>query len=287
MIDRDSAEYKTIAGLYRDGKITAQERNKLLSALGFVGGGRKKVTFRVDGMDSEFCEGQVRAALEAVEGVDKVDTDINSKHVEVTGDFDAGDAIEAVKAAGYLCRAVDIEELGREDVIKKPSKPDAPDMPDSPDSPDDAQGLHVTINDGRTLTEFLAGLGSKITKSVQTGLKTAESALGVAGEKVKSVVDEVMTSVQNGGGTRVIKRKGKKYDISYTKLNVYVTYERRGSGKFTCKESAAYTDKIKKYCRPHMSDEAYEKTAKLLDEEFTGSYKYIFGEEVLKIDIAP
>ena len=212
MINRDSAEYKTIAGLYRDGKITAQERNKLLSALGFVGDGQKKVTFRVDGMDSEFCEGQVKTALESVEGVDCVDTDVKTKYAEVTGDFDASDAIEAVKAAGYLIRAVDIKELDGRDGVDKPDRPATPDAPDAPETAEsDSQGLHVTINDGRTLTEFLAGLSDKISKSVQTGLKTAGNAIDIASEKLRSAAGGAVSSVQSafGGSTRIIKRKGK------------------------------------------------------------------------------
>lgn len=36
MINKDSAEYKTVMGLFDDGKITAEERDRLLDALGFT-----------------------------------------------------------------------------------------------------------------------------------------------------------------------------------------------------------------------------------------------------------
>lgn len=41
-MNKDSAEYKTVIGLYNDGKITAQERDRLLDALGFEDGETKK-----------------------------------------------------------------------------------------------------------------------------------------------------------------------------------------------------------------------------------------------------
>ena len=268
MINKDSAEYKTVVNLYKDGKITAQERNKLLAALGFVDDGQKTVTYRVDGM-TELGAEQVVAAAERVEGVTSVTTDLDEKHIAVTGDFDAGKVIEAIKAEGYLCRAVDIEEHS--------------------DSADIFAHTPTVENDAseKTLSEVLSGLGDKISRSVQAGLKTAGSAIDYAGSKIKTAASGVVSTVQSAMGGTVIKRQGKKYGVPYDSLNVSVVYKRGVNKKISFKESAGEPEKLKAQCRTYMSDMAYEKTAKILDEKFTGSFKYVCGEDVLKINIEP
>ncbi len=288
MINRDSAEYKTIANLYKDGKISAQERNKLLAALGFVGDGRKTVTFRVDGMESEFCAEQVKSALDSVEGIENVDADIKEKRVAVTGDFDAGDAINAIKTAGYLCRAVDI--VIEDDKKQNAVKPDAPvttDIFDTPDEPNEPEGFHVSINDGRSLSEFIAGLGNKISDTVKSGLKTAGNAIDGASEQIKKAANSVVSSVSNafGGESRVIKRIAVDYDVPFEELTLNLTYGPRGKNKVTYTAKLNDVEKVKRSVRPNLSAAAYEKLCKLLDEKFTGTFKYVWGEEVLKISI--
>ena len=64
---------------------------------------QKTITLAVAGMTCGSCAGRVRAALEAVEGVDTVQVTLEPGRAAVAGaeDIDTDRLISAVRAAGY------------------------------------------------------------------------------------------------------------------------------------------------------------------------------------------
>lgn len=67
-------------------------------------------TLTIDGMNCEGCVDIITGALEDVDGVESVDADLDAKTVEVEGDADVDDLLEAVEYAGYEATVEETEE---------------------------------------------------------------------------------------------------------------------------------------------------------------------------------
>lgn len=57
--------------------------------------------FNVEGMTCNHCKMRVEKALQAVDGVESVSVDVESKEVVVTGEVDRKQLVMAVQMAGY------------------------------------------------------------------------------------------------------------------------------------------------------------------------------------------
>ena len=226
-MDKNSAEYKTVINLYNDGKISAEERDKLLAALGFEESNGK----RLPDADEIFSDDDVYVNLS-----------------------------------------------------------DGSDDSDEADD-DEKDGFSIDIDDGRSLDEFLNGVGRKVFVSAKKGMKTASAALDKASDRLRDaalsitrrVADE-LDDVKNGGV--VDKRKSKTYDMPYDELEIEVKYMCNGN-VFVESASARDADKIKAAFADRLNDAMLQKLEQTLDSGFTGKCTYAAGDKVLKITVAP
>ncbi len=99
---------RKIGGVKRskDGQETDISTEQITDNNNIKGDTDMKVTLKVDGMSCGHCSAHVKTALEGVTGVTAADVNLEKGEAVVEGKFDTAAAIEAVKAAGYDCKAL-------------------------------------------------------------------------------------------------------------------------------------------------------------------------------------
>lgn len=355
MIDKNSAEYKTIMGLYADGRVTAAERDKLFVAM--YGddalksmGGSAKVVFKVYPKDGVKPSAELNTLLcsRLVEyvGVENVNVNANSDTLTVVGSATADDIIAAADKLGVKLVPKDIEvssyafctadgkpdegskDLDRdlddldeelkdlekefnafEDDFSDSDDDDGDDDDEDDDDDDDGddddddepEGLHVHIDDGRTLTEFLKGWGEKVKQAVGMGAKAAADTERILRETFKKTFKKTFSGKSSDGGdahetvdvnisgerNNVIQtKKPRKYDVPYGETYIYV--DRFSSdGAWSMCENATDKDTLLDECEDALNDEQYDMLEKLIEEQFTGKFCYIVDDDVFIVKVKP
>lgn len=158
----------------------------------------------------------------------------------------------------------------------------------------------IQINDSRSLSEFLKGLGERISDAFDAGVKTLRS--DEFGKKITDAVDSGMKAAKDAGkkiadfadnvviktcdlGKRgvVVKTKAERYDVPYSQTEATVKI-------VSDTNVVAFTgdaNTVKAQSKPHLPDDMYSALCKMLDSEFTGRYKYVGNDTVLKLFVRP
>lgn len=158
----------------------------------------------------------------------------------------------------------------------------------------------IHINDSRSLSEFLKGLGARISDAFDAGVKTLQS--DEFGKKITDAVDGGMKAAKDAGkkiadfadnvviktcdlGKRgvVIKTKAERYDVPYSETEATVKIVT--DTDVTVFSGDANT--VKAQSKPYLPDDMYSALCKMLDSEFTGRYKYVGKDTVLKLSVKP
>lgn len=149
MFGRKSDEYKAVIKLYKDGKITAEQRDSLLAALveseeaeydkdaaaaesheserratsGSAGEEKhsgRRVVFKVYGMEDPLDASMLCRAVAELDGVENASADVKGARMTVRGDFDSDAVKAAVKKLGFHCAASDVDYYdGKDDELDK------------------------------------------------------------------------------------------------------------------------------------------------------------------------
>ncbi len=312
-MDKNSAEYKTVMSLFEDGRITAEQRDRLLAALGCDASEQKsgaadhadsgkttRIVYSVTGMEDPYDASRICSACADVSGVARADADVKSSRVTVVGgDFENADVIAAIRRLGFRAFAVDIDISGA-DADDEPSEPDEIDEPDEADyfeEADDSAEAEVAneaenSDDGTsafekaqsTLNSKLSGLGDKISAFVGKTVKAAED----LEKKISHSMDGVVTTVLNGldqDGVAV-KSVRKKYDVPYDEVVISIKYV-SGANVYRFSEKVPDSARISEQCKDVMSAQMYEAVCARLDEQFAGTFKRVCGSEILKMKVCP
>lgn len=120
----NSKEREIVLSLYRDGRITEQQRDELLSALeadGSVGDVQpqreqkhektesKTVVFLTSGVENPYDSSTLATAISSIDGVKNVVADIKRARVTVKGRFDVDSVIASAKVAGFSIKPVGVD----------------------------------------------------------------------------------------------------------------------------------------------------------------------------------
>lgn len=158
----------------------------------------------------------------------------------------------------------------------------------------------IHINDSRSLSEFLKGLGARISDAFDAGVKTLQS--DEFGKKITDAVDGGMKAAKDAGkkiadfadnvviktcdlGKRgvVVKTKAERYDVPYSETEATVKI-------VTDTDVVVFSgdaNTVKAQSKPYLPDDMYYALCKMLDSEFTGRYKYAGNDTVLKLSVKP
>ncbi|MCM1368223.1 MAG: hypothetical protein NC184_05405 [Roseburia sp.] len=320
----NNREYEIVMSLYRDGRITEQQRDKLLSALeadgsdgevkpepGAKKSGKtevKKVVFLTRGVENPYDSSVLATAVSNVEGVKRVAADVKRSRITVKGRFDVDAVIAAAKSAGFSVKpiGIDYEEADSEvDGVMDSLDKDMQDLEDelsnlenefkkdvsdgdraAEKKSDDRDGKYYS---GFDYTDDGEDNGPFYKKFREFSEKVAE-ATNKGIDSVKRWGAKLGESVSNAfatyEGDTVIKCKPVKSDVPYEKLRISVKYAGANS-------VAAYTydctdtEALKSKMRPFMSEQTFSQLCEKIDEKFVGTFKYVDSSEVLKIKVAP
>ena len=286
-------EKEIIAALYRDGKITKAQKTALLAALDGDDAhveargqyekaekphnDKKKVTFKVVGMENPYDASRVSTAVANIKGVRKATANITQGELIVTGDFEADAVIGAVRIVGFTCKPVGVEYLEEEEPESTSEPFDLDGVEEAAEAATaqveaDAKASEESIK--KTVTEKLAGLGKKISEAVKSGLATLDEAEGQ--------IAKYFDSVLYGEGDAIINCKAEQYDVPYEKLTATVKIV-NSKGVVTFVRPCAEADILKRECAAVMNDAAFDTLVSLLENKFTGKYKYVCGGDIFKL----
>ena len=122
--------------------------------------------------------------------------------------------------------------------------------------------------------------GKKVSEAVDSGMRAAKG----AGRKIADFADNmVIKTCDLGKRGVVIKTKAERYDVPYSQTEAAVKI-------VTSKDVVVFTgdaETVKEQSRKHLSDEMYSALCAMLDSEFTGKYKYVGNDTVLKLSVKP
>lgn len=312
MQDKNSQEYKLVTSLFESGKITEEERDRLLSALD--GDGAPDAEQARGASDTEFGEDEnVESKVDDSERPktsdrsDGIFTDdvkyLLSVTYEVEGNFSASEIKN-------VCAGVDGVRNVRTDTASKTftvggkfdntallialDEAGIKATPKVIDINERDKKIHVDIGDGdmhvdiddKPVSEYIKSAFGTVSSLVGKGVKT----VGHAGEKIAraayDIVHSVIADLTGEDDEPVRKVYNENYDGPYEKLRIEVKYIKGGS-VFKYEDSAANVDKLKAKCVSIMSEQAYGELYDKLEEKFVGSFKYIKGAEVLKLTVEP
>ncbi|MCH5164892.1 MAG: cadmium-translocating P-type ATPase [Clostridiales bacterium] len=102
-LSRKLSAIKRRTKLQHSDNITAETTIKITDS-GQGGSHSMEVTLKIDGMSCMHCVGRVEKALSAVNGVQKVNVDLQKGEAKLVGEFDTAAAVQAVIGAGYDCK---------------------------------------------------------------------------------------------------------------------------------------------------------------------------------------
>ncbi len=317
MFGKRSDEYKAVVRLYKDGKITAEQRDSLLAALGESEKAEnraaaqdnateeracRRVTFKVYGMEDPLDASKLCSAVAALDGVDNARADVKNARITVDGDFDPDAVKAAVKKLGFNCAASDVDyyesvrdnDADADDEYEEYDEDDEDEEDDDDDDDDDddndasteidihVEGEDPTIQvkkDGKSFGYFFSDLGEKIASAVNKGVLAAENAGDAVARAFKDFAPSV-TNVFDAGA--VVSKKYVESDAPYETLSVKIKYISDDVYRFAGKTAEA--ERLKAQCRKVMTDECYGLLCSLFDERFVGKFSRV-GAEIFKLTV--
>lgn len=98
--------------------------------------------------------------------------------------------------------------------------------------------------------------------------------------------DDSKEIVRIRGKNVVVKRINKKYDVPYSKLKISVKYVNKDT-VLKVSDGAINAEKVVRQCEEVMDEESCKQLKDLIKIEFTGVYKYIKDSVVLKVSVSP
>ncbi len=242
----DSREYEIVNKLFDSGKITEEERDKLLDAL-------KSETAGDPAEDPADAE-NIEKTHDTVDADDTDDADFDDDFDDEEYDVDVSDAKALVAALGKLGSKINsaIKESKLEEKIGE------------------------VFKDSR--------LDEKIDKVVRKSMQTADAALRQAEQSINKALgglrDRGDTHFGSEDDDTVIKTNRVDYDVPYGELEIIIKY-RKGAKAFDYSDRGKNVERIKAHARESLDRDAFSTVEKLLDEQFTGTYKKTSGDLVI------
>lgn len=318
MFGKRSDEYKAVVRLYKDGKITAEQRDSLLAALDESEKAEnraaaqdnateeracRRVTFKVYGMEDPLDASKLCSAVAALDGVDNARADVKNARITVDGDFDPDAVKAAVKKLGFNCAASDVDyyesvrdnDADADDEYEEYDEDDDDDDDDDDDEDeedeeDDDESTEIDIHvegdptiqvkkDGKSLGYFFSDLGEKIASVVNKGVLAAENAGDAVARAFKDFAPSVTNVLDSGV---VVSKKYVECDAPYETLSVKIKYIGDDVYRFSGKTAEA--ERLKAQCREVMTDECYGLLCSLFDERFVGKFSRV-GAEIFKLTV--
>ena len=301
MFGKRSDEYKAVVRLYKDGKITAEQR---AAAQDNVTEERacRRVTFKVYGMEDPLDASKLCSAVAALDGVDNARADVKNARITVDGDFDPDAVKAAVKKLGFNCAASDVDyyesvrdnDADADDEYEEYDEDDEDEEDDDDDDDDDddndasteidihVEGEDPTIQvkkDGKSFGYFFSDLGEKIASAVNKGVLAAENVGDAVARAFKDFAPSVTNVLDSGA---VVSKKYVESDAPYETLSVKIKYISDDVYRFAGKTAEA--ERLKAQCRKVMTDECYGLLCSLFDERFVGKFSRV-GAEIFKLTV--
>lgn len=239
MFGRKSDEYKAVIRLYKDGKITAEQRDSLLAALveseeaeydkdaaaaesheserratsGSAGEEKRsgrRVVFKVYGMEDPLDASMLCRAVAELDGVENASTDVKGARMTVRGDFDS-DAVKAtVKKLGFHCAASDVDyydekddELDKDlDELEKEFdelEEEFDEDDDEDDDDDDDEDDEDDDDDDNTRINIHVDGDDPTIEISKDGKKSVKYFFSDLGEKIASAVNKGVRAAESAG----------------------------------------------------------------------------------------
>lgn len=321
----NSDEYEIVMSLYRDGKITSEQRDALIAALNEddgadkkVGektdevapvGDKKKILFMTVGVENPYDASMLSNTVCGVSGVKSVHVDVKKARAVVKGRFDIDKVIAAAKAHGFTLKPVGAD-FG-DDVVVGADDPygdaDDEDMKELDDELEELENEFDELENefgerddsGEFKCEFdkrdnsedeqdngpLYDAFCNLEDKLATEMGSIAESAKNLGLKIGHKVNKILSGIFVDDGV-VYKSKPETYDVPYEDMIFSVKYvSDKVMEKYSVKCSDAQS--LKERYKDILAKDAYAVLVDKIDNKFVGTHKYISGPVVLKIVVRP